>query len=57
MDKTEPTRREFCGTTCRALSVAALGGTMASLLQACGGGGASSPTGTSGSRRAPPCKG
>jgi Rieske Fe-S protein len=47
----EQTRREFCGTACRALSVAAVGGTLASLVQACGGGGggASSPTGTSGS--------
>jgi nitrite reductase/ring-hydroxylating ferredoxin subunit len=44
----EQTRREFCGTACRALSVAALGGSVGSLLQACGGGG-SSPTGTSGS--------
>jgi nitrite reductase/ring-hydroxylating ferredoxin subunit len=45
----EQTRREFCGTACRALTVAALGGSVASLLQACGGGGSSSPTGTSGS--------
>jgi cytochrome b6-f complex iron-sulfur subunit len=45
----DQTRREFCGTACRALTVAALGGSMASLLQACGGGGSSSPTGTSGS--------
>jgi Rieske Fe-S protein len=43
-----PTRREFCGSAGRALSVGALGGSVASLLQACGGG-ASSPTGTSGS--------
>ena len=48
MRDAEPTRREFCGSACRALSVAALGGSMASLLQGCGGG-ASSPTGTSGS--------
>jgi Rieske Fe-S protein len=49
MNDSEQTRREFCGTACRALSVAAIGGSMASLLQACGGGGSSSPTGTSGS--------
>jgi cytochrome b6-f complex iron-sulfur subunit len=51
MDEVDQTRREFCGTACRALSVAALGGSMASLLQACGSGGVatSSPTGTSGS--------
>jgi nitrite reductase/ring-hydroxylating ferredoxin subunit len=48
MSDPETTRREFCGSACRALSVTALGGSMASLLQACGGG-SSSPTGTSGS--------
>jgi cytochrome b6-f complex iron-sulfur subunit len=46
MSDQDTTRREFCETACRALSVAAVGGTMATLLQACGGG---SPTGTSGS--------
>jgi cytochrome b6-f complex iron-sulfur subunit len=46
MDETEQSRREFCGTACRALSVATLGGAMAALLEACG---ASSPSGTSGS--------
>ena len=50
MTDTEQSRREFCGSACRAVSVAALGGTIASVLQACGGGGgSSSPTGTSGS--------
>ena len=49
MDDPETTRREFCGSACRVLSVAALGGSVASLVQACSGGGSSSPTGTSGS--------
>ena len=35
------TRREFCTHGCRVLSVAALGGALASLLESCGGG---SPT-------------
>jgi nitrite reductase/ring-hydroxylating ferredoxin subunit len=43
-EKTEISRRDFCGSACRAVSMAALGGTAASLLQACGG----SPTGGSG---------
>jgi cytochrome b6-f complex iron-sulfur subunit len=30
------TRREFCGHTCQALSVAALGGALTSMLQGCG---------------------
>jgi cytochrome b6-f complex iron-sulfur subunit len=36
------TRRHFCTHTCRAAAVAALGGTLATLLESCGGG--SSPT-------------
>lgn len=36
---TDQTRREFCTHACRLASVAALGGSMGSLLQACGGAG------------------
>jgi cytochrome b6-f complex iron-sulfur subunit len=41
-------RRQFCAQTCRAASVAALGGAIATAIQACGGGG-SSPTSPGGS--------
>jgi cytochrome b6-f complex iron-sulfur subunit len=42
MSSSEQTRRHFCTHTCRAAAVAALGGTLATLLESCGGG--SSPT-------------
>ena len=41
MNLPKETRRQFCTHGCRALSVAALGGALASLLESCGGG---SPT-------------
>jgi cytochrome b6-f complex iron-sulfur subunit len=41
MDSKEKTRREFCGQTCRVASVAALGAALATVLESCGGGGAS----------------
>ncbi len=42
MGRQVQTRREFCGQACRAASLAALGGTLGSVLEGCGGGG--SPT-------------
>jgi cytochrome b6-f complex iron-sulfur subunit len=42
MDETQ-TRRDFCGNACRVLSVAALGGALATMLEACGAAG-NSPT-------------
>ena len=42
MDETQ-TRRGFCGNACRALSLAALGGALASVLESCGASG-NSPT-------------
>jgi cytochrome b6-f complex iron-sulfur subunit len=42
MDDTQ-TRRGFCGNACRALSLAALGGALAGVLESCGASG-SSPT-------------
>jgi len=42
----EESRRHFCARTCRAASVLALGGALATVLESCGGG--SSPTGPSG---------
>jgi cytochrome b6-f complex iron-sulfur subunit len=41
------TRRHFCARTCRAAAVAALGGSLATLLESCGGG-AAGPTSPSG---------
>jgi cytochrome b6-f complex iron-sulfur subunit len=49
-NKTESTRREFCAIACRGASAAALGGTLLTFLQACGGGGGdgvSQPSNTS----------
>jgi cytochrome b6-f complex iron-sulfur subunit len=45
-DMTDQTRREFCTQACRLASVAALGGSMSSLLQACGGAGGGSGIGS-----------
>jgi len=42
MKSEEQTRRQFCARACRAASLAALGGAMATALESCGGG--SSPT-------------
>jgi nitrite reductase/ring-hydroxylating ferredoxin subunit len=39
MSLKEQTRRQFCGNTCRAASVAALGAALATILESCGGGG------------------
>jgi cytochrome b6-f complex iron-sulfur subunit len=46
----EQTRRRFCANTCRATAVAALGGSLAAVLESCGGG--SSPTSPGGVRAA-----
>lgn len=40
-------RREFCARTCSAAALAALGGVLGGTLQACGGGGPTSPSGGS----------
>ncbi len=45
MDDSKQTRRAFCTRTCRAMSVAALGGALASVLESCSSG--SSPTSSS----------
>jgi cytochrome b6-f complex iron-sulfur subunit len=45
MSSQERTRRQFCANTCRAASVAALGGALAAVLESCGGGGPTSPGG------------
>jgi Rieske Fe-S protein len=42
MESEEQTRRQFCARACRAASLAALGGAVATVLESCGGG--SSPT-------------
>jgi cytochrome b6-f complex iron-sulfur subunit len=47
MSSSEQTRRHFCARTCRAAAVAALGGSLATLLESCGGG-AAGPTSPSG---------
>jgi cytochrome b6-f complex iron-sulfur subunit len=46
MDDTQ-TRRGFCGSACRALSLAALGGAFASVLESCGASGSSPTSGSS----------
>jgi Rieske Fe-S protein len=45
MDSKEQTRRRFCGRTCQVASVLALGGALATILESCGGGGPTSPSG------------
>ena len=45
MKKLEQTRREFCALACRAVSAAALVGTAGAVLEGCGGGGPTSPSG------------
>jgi len=47
------TRRDFCVSACHGVALAAVAGTMASVLQSCGGGGGS-PTGGAGSGSALP---
>jgi len=42
----EQTRRQFCSNTCRAASVATLGGALAATLESCGGGSPTSPGGS-----------
>ena len=39
MDSKGQTRRQFCGNTCRAASLAALGAALGTILESCGGGG------------------
>jgi len=49
MSESEQTRREFCTQACRLLSVAAVGGSLATALESCGGGGGlTSPDGRGG---------
>jgi cytochrome b6-f complex iron-sulfur subunit len=45
MDDTQ-TRRDFCGNACRVVSVAALGGALATFLDGCGAAGSSPTSGT-----------
>jgi Rieske Fe-S protein len=45
MSSKEQTRRQFCAGTCRAASVAALGGALAALLESCGAANPTSPGG------------
>lgn len=51
MESKGQTRREFCGQTCRIVSVAALGAALATALEGCGGGsaGPTSPGGVNAS--------
>jgi len=50
MKLTEQTRRQFCTHGCQAVSLAALGGAVATVLESCGG---SSPTSASGGTALP----
>lgn len=45
MDSEEQTRRRFCARTCQAASALALGGALATILESCGGGSPTSPSG------------
>jgi cytochrome b6-f complex iron-sulfur subunit len=52
MGSERQSRREFCGRTCSAAALAALGGVLGATLQGCGGGGGS-PTSPGGANTAP----
>jgi cytochrome b6-f complex iron-sulfur subunit len=45
MKPSQQTRRRFCASTCRVAAVAALGGSLATVLESCGGGSPTSPGG------------